>query len=562
MDARWSGEAKYQALLAVAQAANSRRDLSSVIDAVCDALHELVSIDLLGVVTHERDTVRARAIHFCRAPRGPDESHDAYVVRFSESFGATGDSWKHTPFLRDAMERDRRTLVLEHVSTDPRLDGAGMKRAGVECAVLVPLTMGDEFVGAMVVARTSPSPFPPDEVAILEDVARPVTSAVANALAFEAIQRAARQAEARARLLDLTHDAVVAFDMDRRITYWNRGAESLYGWSAAEVMGRPAADLLQASFPGPSDEVIASALMQTGVWQGEATHTTREGRHVVVDGRIVLERNESGKPVGVLATTNDVTDRKADEEKLRKAQEALAHATRLTTLGEVSASIAHEINQPLTAIVNNATASLVLLSDRPPNLDEVRAALKDVVNDAERASAIIERVRQMSRRSAPQQAPCHIQEIVSDVAALAARMSVLRGVAIHTEIPRNLPPVIGDFVQLEQVLLNLVVNAMDAMSEVEPVERRVEIRAVVDTEDGHPSVTIRVADRGVGLKREDTPRLFEAFYTTKPHGVGLGLAISRSIVEAHGGRLWAEPNPEKGAVFAFRLPAGRAAAAA
>jgi PAS domain S-box-containing protein len=562
MDARWSGEARYQALLAVAQAANSRRDLSSVLDAVCDALHELVPIDLLGVVTHERDTVRARAIHFCRAPRGPDESHDAYVVRFSESFGATGDSWNHTPLLRDAMERDRRTLVLDHVSTDPRLDGAGMKQANAECAVLVPLTMGDEFVGALVVARTSPSPFPPDEVAILEDVARPVTTAVANALAFEEIQRAARQAEARARLLDLTHDAVVAFDMDRRITYWNRGAESLYGWSAAEVMGRPTADLPQASFPGPSDEVIASALMETGVWQGEAIHTTREGRHVVVDGRIVMERNESGEPVGVLATTTDVTDRKADEEKLRNAQEALAHVTRLTTLGEVSASIAHEINQPLAAIVNNATASLVLLSDRPPNLDEVRAALKDVVNDAERASAIIERVRQMLRRSAPQQAPCHIQEIVGDVVALAARMSVLRGVAIDTEIPRNLPPVIGDLVQLEQVLLNLVVNAMDAMSEAEPVERRVEIRVVVDTQDGHPSLTIRVADRGVGLKREDTPRLFEAFYTTKPHGMGLGLAISRSIVEAHGGRLWAEPNHEKGAVFAFRLPAAQAAAAA
>jgi GAF domain-containing protein len=268
MEARWSGEAKYRALLAVAQAANSRRDLSSVLDAVCDALHELVPIDLLGVVTHERDTVRARAIHFCRTPRSPDESHDAYVVRFSESLGATGDSWPHTPFLRDAMERDRRTLVLDHVGTDPRLEGAGLRQAGAQCVVQVPLTMRDEFVGALVAARMSPSPFSPDEVATLEDVARPVTTAVANALAFEEIQRAARQAEARARLLDLTHDAVVAFDMDRRITYWNRGAEALYGWSAAEVLGRPAADLLQATFPGPSDEEIASELMQTGVWQG------------------------------------------------------------------------------------------------------------------------------------------------------------------------------------------------------------------------------------------------------------------------------------------------------
>ena len=189
MDARWSGEAKYPALLAVAQAANSCRDLSSVLEVVAGALRELVPIDLIGVVTHERDTVRARGIHFRRAPRGPGESHEAYVVRFSESFGGTGDSWKHTPFLRDAMERDRRTLVLDNISTDPRLEGAGMKQAGAECAVQVPLTMGDEFVGALVVARTRPSPFSPDEVAILEDVARPVTTAVANALAFEEIQK-------------------------------------------------------------------------------------------------------------------------------------------------------------------------------------------------------------------------------------------------------------------------------------------------------------------------------------------------------------------------------------
>jgi signal transduction histidine kinase len=131
---------------------------------------------------------------------------------------------------------------------------------------------------------------------------------------------------------------------------------------------------------------------------------------------------------------------------------------------------------------------------------------------------------------------------------------------IDTEISGNLPPVLGDLVQLEQVLLNLVVNAMNAMIDVEPSERRVEIRAGMDTED--PSVTIRVADRGVGLKPEDMLRLFEAFHTTKPNGMGLGLAISRSIVEAHGGRLWAERNDERGAVFAFRLPVAQAAAAA
>jgi formate hydrogenlyase transcriptional activator len=189
MAGRWSGEAKYRALLAVAQAANSRRDLSSVLDTVAGALEGLVPIDLIGVVTHAPETVRARAIYFRRAPRASGERQDAYVMRVAESTGGTGDSWAHTPFLRDAMERDRRTLVLEHVSTDPRLEGAGMKQAGAECAALLPLTIGDEFVAAIVVARTTPSRFSPDEVSILEDVARPVATAVANALAFEELQK-------------------------------------------------------------------------------------------------------------------------------------------------------------------------------------------------------------------------------------------------------------------------------------------------------------------------------------------------------------------------------------
>ena len=387
-----------------------------------------------------------------------------------------------------------------------------------------------------------------------------IVAAVTTKLVSRAT-RAARLAESRARLLDLTHDAVIGFDSDRRITYWNHGAERLYGWNASEAVGRIGDDLLQARLPGPFDDVAASPPARTGLWQGEAIHTTREGRRVVVESRIVVDRDQAGEPLALLATMNDVTERRAAEEKLRKAQEALAHVTRLTTLGELSASIAHEINQPLAAIVNNANASLVLLSDREPNLDEVQAALKDVVNDVERASAIVERVRRMSRRSAQQQTPCRIHEIVDNVVALATRMSVQRSVAIDTEIPSSLPPVLGDRVQLEQVLLNLVVNAMDAMSEVEPSERRVEVRAITEAEEGRQSVTVRVADHGVGLKPEEIPRLFEAFYTTKPAGLGLGLAISRSIVEAHGGRLWAEPTREKGAVFAFRIPAAQAAAA-
>jgi hypothetical protein len=260
----------------------------------------------------------------------------------------------------------------------------------------------------------------------------------------------------------------------------------------------------------------------------------------------------------VIALARDITDRKQAERALQEAQAVLTHATRVTTLGEVTASFAHELNQPLAAIANNANACRALLADGCKELDELREALAEIVADTERASAIIERVRALAKRSTPEHAKLRLGDVVNDVAALAAAEAAARHVAIRTDVPSDLPVVLGDRVQLQQVLLNLVVNAMDAMASVGDEARRLEIRGRLDVEDGRTVVTIRVEDRGMGLQPEAMNRLFEPFYTTKTQGMGLGLAISRSIIEAHGGRLWAEPNQEKGAVFAFRLPAAQA----
>src|SRR2546425_6982705 len=252
----------------------------------------------------------------------------------------------------------------------------------------------------------------------------------------------------------------------------------------------------------------------------------------------------------------------AASEALREAQAALTHVTRVTTLGEVTASFAHELNQPLAAIVNNANACLGLLPRGRHDLDEVREALGDIVGDAERASAIIERVRGLAKRSPLERVPLRLVDVVDDVVALAAAESAARRVAIRTDVAGDLPLVLGDRVQLQQVLLNLVVNAMDAMSKAEEADRRLEIRGRPETHDGAQAITISVQDRGIGLQAGHTQQLFEAFYTTKPHGMGMGLAISRSIIEAHGGRLWAESNRGPGATFSFRLPAAAASAAA
>jgi C4-dicarboxylate-specific signal transduction histidine kinase len=249
----------------------------------------------------------------------------------------------------------------------------------------------------------------------------------------------------------------------------------------------------------------------------------------------------------------------AASEALREAQAALAHVTRITTLGEVTASFAHELNQPLAAIVNNANACLGLLPRGQHDITEVRDALADIVSDADRASAIIERVRGLARRSPPQKVALQLADVVDDVVALAAAESVVRGVAIRTVIPADLPAVLGDRVQLLQVLLNLVVNGMDAMSTVEERDRRLEIRGCRDRHDDRPAVRISVEDRGIGLDAGQLARLFQPFYTTKPHGMGMGLAISRSIIDAHGGRLWAEANQGSGATVAFSLPVAASA---
>jgi PAS domain S-box-containing protein len=282
---------------------------------------------------------------------------------------------------------------------------------------------------------------------------------------------------------------------------------------------------------------------------GSAVYVASSGKPVFgADGRLLGYR-------GVSSDITAAVRAEQTEKALHEAKGELAHVTRVSTLGEVTASFAHEVNQPLASIVNNANACLGMLASAPLDLEEVREALGDIVGDAERASAIIQRVRALAQRSSPERVAVKLHEIVADVVALAASESAARRVIIRADVPADLPIVSGDRVQLQQVLLNLVVNGMDAMAGVREPDRLLEIRGRPDAHDGVRVAVVTVEDRGIGLSCVNEGRLFEAFYTTKPNGMGLGLAISRTIIEAHGGRLWAESRQDRGATFAFRLPA-------
>jgi hypothetical protein len=252
----------------------------------------------------------------------------------------------------------------------------------------------------------------------------------------------------------------------------------------------------------------------------------------------------------------DVDDQVKAEEALRKSQADLAHVSRVTTMGELTASIAHEVNQPLAAVVNNANACISLLRIGTPNLKEVRQALSEMIEDADRASGVIARVRQLAKRAPIEKSLLDLREVIQEVLALARYESAARNVTIRTDLPKDLPSVSGDRVQLQQVLLNLVINGMDAMNKVEEAKRFLIICGRHEIQDGVAMALVSVQDSGTGFKPGEKDRLFEAFYTTKSQGMGMGLAISRSIIETHGGRLWAEANPGAGATFVFSLPVG------
>jgi PAS domain S-box-containing protein len=359
----------------------------------------------------------------------------------------------------------------------------------------------------------------------------------------------------QAELLSLAHDAVIRRDEGGRITYWNRGAEEIYGWTADEAIGCQSHELLCTTFPVPL-ATIESTVAAQGRWDGELVHVRRDGAPIVVASRWSLQRDDDGVPTAVLEINRDESDRKRTEEALRLAEAELAHVSRVMTLGEVAASIAHEVNQPLAAIMNNANAGLALLPEDRADVGEVRAALADILSDAERASDVIERVRALARRSPAKRSLVRIEDVLHDVVALTTGESTARRVAVLTAVDADLPAVTGDRVQLQQVLLNIVVNGMDAVDDVDDDARRLlEIRGTRQVHQGRIEVTISVRDYGAGIDAASMGRIFEAFYTTKPQGMGMGLAISRSIIQMHGGRLWAERNDGFGATFLFSVPA-------
>src|ERR1700694_2959965 len=241
-----------------------------------------------------------------------------------------------------------------------------------------------------------------------------------------------------------------------------------------------------------------------------------------------------------------MTERKRVEGALRDTQSHLAHVMRITTLGELTASIAHEVNQPLAAVVANAEACLRWLGRGTPDLDAARMSAECIINDGNRASEVIRRVRALANKTSPEKAPLDVNDVVRETIALVQREPISHQVSLRMELAPALPTILGDRVQLQQVIINLVMNGIEAMKPVTDRPRELVVRS---GQDETQQVLVSVTDCGAGISAENSDRLFTAFFTTKASGMGMGLSICRSIIDAHGGRLWATTCEPRGALF-------------
>jgi PAS domain S-box-containing protein len=285
-------------------------------------------------------------------------------------------------------------------------------------------------------------------------------------------KQAAEALQRQANLLEQTHDAIFAWEFSSSIIYWNRGAEQLYGFSREEAIGRVSHELLHTEHPLPRP-VFETILEREGEWTGELIHTTRDGRKINVESRHVLMTELDDRRL-VLETNRDISERKRAEEAMHNAQAELAHVTRVATLGEMTASIAHEVNQPLAAVVTNANACLRWLAHEPSNLAEARRAVERIIKEGNRASDVIGRIRALVKKAPPRKDRVDVNEIILEVIALSRSEIHRNRVSLRPQLSDNLPPVLADRIQLQQVVLNLIMNSLQAMSGV--VDRSGELK--------------------------------------------------------------------------------------
>ncbi|MBV8100421.1 MAG: PAS domain S-box protein [Verrucomicrobia bacterium] len=364
-----------------------------------------------------------------------------------------------------------------------------------------------------------------------------------------------KQAEERFRLVvEAAPNAMIMVNAEGKIDLINAEVEAVFGYTRQELIGRPVEilvpDRFRSEHPSHRREYLGDPRVRAMGAGRELFGRRKDGSEVPVE--IGLSPLHTSAGLFVLASIVDITERRDTELESARQRNELAHLSRVGLLGELSVSLAHELNQPLTAILGNTQAAQLLLAEGAVDHDELSQILSEIVQESKRAGEVIRRLRALLRKGETRRVPLDMNQVVENVMKLMRSDLINQHVTIDVELAPDLPLVDGDEIQLQQVLLNLVVNACDAMAQVEALNRGLAISTELA---GSKAVRVSVADHGCGIPPEKVEGIFEPFFTTKETGTGLGLAVCRTIITAHGGKLWAANNPGSGATVQFTLPA-------
>ncbi|WP_042691493.1 response regulator [Azospirillum sp. B506] len=452
-------------------------------------------------------------------------------------------------------------LVLMDIRLEGEMDGIEAARR-IRDAQRIPIVFLTAYANDEVVHRASlTEPFG----YLLKPFEEPqMRTVIQMALYKHASDTRLRLSERRyAATLASIRDGVILCNRDGRVDFMNRAAETMTGWTAADAAGQP----LSAVFVVVDEETskpledFSAVVLRSGDFApperqsrllprggGEADGNATDG--LVVEERCSAIIDDRGDPVGSILVFRDLTQRRRIAEALRTAQADLAHIGRLTMMGELAAAVAHEVNQPLMAIVTNAGTCLQHLSQPQPDLEKTRVVVERIVRDAQRAGDVVRSIRALARRTPADPGWVDISALIAETLELVRAELRRARITVETDLQAGPPWVHGDRVQLQQLVLNLVMNAIEAISAADRSERL--LRIVTGSGDGW--IRVRVEDSGPGIAEADVDSIFRALYTTKPDGLGMGLSISRSIVELHGGRLTATPGISGGSVFEFMMP--------
>jgi PAS domain S-box-containing protein len=496
--------------------------------------------------------------------------HDAATVNFRQGFPTAAEL--PDSILRYVI-RTQESIILDDASAPNQFSADQyIQKKRARSVLCLPLVKQTSLKGALYLENNLASHvFTPDRISVLRllvsqaaislDHARLVTELTQENNERKKAEAALRISEERWRkLFENSSAGILLASPDGHIIAANLACQHMLGYTEEELQSFTVAQLTDERDRAATEAwIVECSEGKRRDWRVEKRYRRKEGNVIWADISVgYVPSTPEGAPAFLMSVIVDITERKRAEKELyqkevslREAQTELAHVSRVTTMGELGASIAHEVNQPLAGVVTNANAGLRWLASEVPNLNEAREAFRRILRDGNRAGDVMSRMRALFKKARAAKERVNINEAIDEVVILTQSEVRRNRVLLRTEPAADLPPIIGDRVQLQQVVVNLILNAIEAMSAVEERERDLVIR----TERGEADeVRVAVQDSGTGLDPSSIDRIFDAFHTTKPGGLGMGLSISRSIVESHGGRLWAVSNDGPGATFHFTLP--------